>query len=207
MTAKRKILSKWRYPRSEILEKVFPSGKPPFAPFPTVTNLLNANFCSAAIYHDLIHGIDNAILVDYHLKGRGNLFHEFIAHLKLSLQNRVIRLSGYDIRTQQDMIQNLFLSFARGRGFDINAISDIWKQYIEPWVRRKLQNGELESISSEDQLFFEISIANPRTPFPTDGGKRHYPLRGRVDEIDLTRKQIIERTIRESASGNEPPLL
>lgn len=207
MTAKRKILPKWGYPRKEILKKVFPSGKPPFAPFPTVTNLLNANFCSVAIYHDLIHGNGNALLIDYHLRGQGALFHEFIAHLKLSLQNRVIRLSGYDIRTQQDMIQNLFLNFARGRSFDIDAISDIWKQYVEPWVRRKLQNGELESISSEDQLFFEISIANPYTPFHTNGGKRNYPLRGRADEIDLTRKRIIERTIKESTSGNDPPIL
>jgi hypothetical protein len=32
-------------------------------------------------------------------------------------------------------------------------------------------------------------------------------LRGRIDEIDLTRRRIIERTIRDSSSEGEPPLL
>jgi len=208
MTAKREPLSRWRYPsRDALLGDVFPSGRPPFAPFPTITNLLNANLCPVAIYHDLIHGIDNALIGQYPFKRRGDLFHKFIAHFKLLLKSRKFELSGYDKQAQVGMIQDLFLRFSQRRGFYIDESSDIWRFYIESWVQRKLQNGELENISKDDQIFFELSISSSHVPFPLDNGVRHYPLRGRMDEVDLTRKRIIERTIKGSPSDAEPPLL
>ena len=209
MTVRREPLARWRYPSNDcLLGNVFPSGRPPFAPFPTVTNLLNANLCPVAIYHDLIHGIDNALIPQYGKeKQRGELFHKFIAHLKLSLKNRSFRLSGYDIQSQLGMVQDLFLRFSHRQGFSTDEASEILRIYIEPWVRRKLQNGELESISEDDQLIFELSVGNARVPFYLGNGKRHYPLRGRVDEIDLTRKRIIERTMKGTPSDTEPPLL
>ena len=209
MTARREPLARWRYPNRNCLwENVFPSGKPPFAPFPTVTNLLNANLCPVAIYHDLIHGIDNALISQYGKeKQRGDLFHKFVAHLKLSMKNRSFRLSGYDIQSQWGMVQEQFLQFSQRHGFSIDESSDILRDYIEPWVRRKLQNGELESISEDDKIIFELSIGNTRVPFSLEGGLRHYPLRGRIDGIDLTRKRLVERTIKGTPSDTEPPLL
>ena len=63
MTVERHPLPRWRYPRNEVLRnQVFASGRPPFTPFPTVTNLVNANLCPVALYHDLIHGIENALV-------------------------------------------------------------------------------------------------------------------------------------------------
>ena len=209
MAVTREPLARWRYPSHDcLLGNVFPSGRPPFAPFPTITNLLNANLCPVAIYHDLIHGIDNALIPQYGKeKQRGDLFHKFIAHLKLSLKNRSFRLSGYDIQSQLGMVQERFLQFSQRQGFSIDESSDILKDPIEPWVGRKLQNGELESISEDDQLIFELSVGNARIPFYLGKGKRHYPLRGRVDEIDLTRKRLIERTMKGTPSDTEPPLL
>jgi len=209
MTAKHEPLARWRYPIHDcLLGSVFPSGRPPFAPFPTITNLLNANLCPVAIYHDLIHGIDNALIPQYGKeKQRGDLFHKFIAHLKLSMKNRSFILSGYDIQSQLGMVQDRFLQFSQRHGFYIDESSDILRYHIEPWIRRKLQNGELESISEDDQLIFELSVGNARIPFYLGKGKRHYPLRGRVDEIDLTRKRLVERTIKGNPLDTEPPLL
>ena len=208
MTARREPLTRWRYPDTATLSSVFPSGRPPFAPFPTITNLLNANLCPAAIYHDLLHGIESALMEQYPIeRRRGELFQEFIAHLKFSLRNRTLSLTGLDIQTQQGRIRSLFFGFAQSQGFSTNAASDLWRLYIEPWVRRKLQNGELINISPDDQFFFEISVANHRVPFSLNNGIRNYPLRGRVDEIDFTNGRIIERTIRGASSDNAPPML
>lgn len=208
MTAKREPLARWRYPsRDCLLGNEFPSGRPPFAPFPTVTNLLNATLCPVAIYHDLIHGIDNALIPQYGKeKQRGDLFHKFITHLKLSLKNGSFKLSGYDIQSQLGMIQDLFLRFSHRQGFSTDEASDILRLYIEPWVRQKLQSGELENISEADKFIFELSMGNARVPFSLGRGKRHYPLRGRIDEIDLTRKRLVERTIKGTPSDTGPPL-
>ncbi|GAI17474.1 unnamed protein product, partial [marine sediment metagenome] len=105
------------------------------------------------------------------------------------------------------MVQERFLQFSQRHGFTIDESSDILRNHIEPWVRRKLQNGELESISDDDQLIFELSVGNARIPFHLEKGKRHYPLRGRVDEIDLTRKRLVERTIKGTPLDTESPLL
>lgn len=92
--AREEALSRWSFPRDKVLRgEVFPSGNPRFAPFPTVTNLLNAIFCPVAILHDLLHGRDYALIGEVgkanyeikEIKRRGELFHKFIAYLKLSL--------------------------------------------------------------------------------------------------------------------------
>jgi len=144
MTAKREPLPRWRYPsRNCLLGTEFPSGRPAFTPLPTVTNLLNANLCPVAIYHDLIHGVDNALIPQYGKeKQRRDLFHKFISRLKLSLKNRTFILSGYDIQSQLGMVQDLFLCFSHRQGFSTAEASDILKLYIEPWIRRKLRSGE-----------------------------------------------------------------
>lgn len=208
--ARGEALSRWSFPRDEVLHgEVFPSGNPRFAPFPTVTNLLNAVFCPVAILHDLLHGRDYALLgeADYEIKKRGELFHKFIVHLKLSLMNSTLRLYNHDISTQETKINQLFHRIAQPYGFDFNARSELWNDYIGPWVRHKLQDKELQSISVDDEIFFEISVANFYIPFSYKDGKRSYPLRGRIDELDIKRKRIIERTIKGSLSNDKPPAL
>ena len=209
MTVERHPLPRWRYPRNEVLRnQIFASGRPLFAPFPTVTNLVNANLCPVALYHDLIHGIENALVRGdlRTVKRRGELFHNFVVYLKLSIKNGDFELKG-DIPSQVSSIQNMFLRFSQSQGFQISESNDIWRLYVRPWVERKLENGELQSITSNSQIFFEISIANSHVPFPLKSGVRNYPLRGRVDEIDLTRGRIIERTIRGGRDDDFPPFL
>lgn len=207
MAVRREPLARWRYPDTHTLHGVFPSGRPTFAPFPTITNLLNANLCPRAILHDLLHGIEDALIPQYGKeKQRGELFHKFIAYLKLSLRNSNLSITGSNIQTQQERIRTLFFKFAQSQGFSTNESNDLWRNYVEPWVRRKLQNGELVNISPDSEFFFEISVANYRVPFQLGDGIRHYPLRGRIDEIDFTDRRIIERTIRGTSSDNNPPL-
>ena len=78
MTAPREPLYRWRFPRNELLEgRIFPKDNPPFGPFPTVTDILNANLCPRALYHSLFHGFDNSLSA-YSFDGinRGNIFHK-----------------------------------------------------------------------------------------------------------------------------------
>ena len=210
MTAKRPTLSRWSFPRPSLLREVFPSGKPPFAPFPTITDLLNAEFCPVAILHSLLHGRDYALLGGadfYEIKKRGELFDNFISHLKLALMKGKLKLSNHDISTQESKIVSLFHPFSKPYGFNFNACSEIWSRYIGPWVRRKLENKELQNILADRETFFELSIGNSHIQFPYENGKRSYPLRGIIDEIDMKRKRIIERTIKEASSDDRPPTL
>lgn len=208
MTAERQPLTRWRFPtRDTLLGKVFPSGKPPLGPFPTVSNVMNASLCPVAIYHDLLHGIGNALVGQYTSERRGDLFQNFIAHLKSSIRGRTFKLSGYDAQAQQGMIQALFIRFSQRHQFSIDESSDIWRIHVSPWVSRKLESRELQSISEGDQIFFELSVSNHRVIFPLDTGERNYPLRGRIDEVDLTRRRIIERTIKGEPSDTGAPLL
>ena len=207
MAVERYPLARWKYPRTEVIEnQVFASSRPPFAPFPDVRHLINACFCPVALYHDLLHGIRYAVMGRLPWEGRGELFHSFVADLKLSIRNGDLELRG-DIPFQQQTIQNRFLEFTQSQHIPLSASNDIWRRYIEPWTRRKLQNNELQSISSDIQFFFEVSVANSRIPFPLNGGVRNYPLRGRIDEIDLSHSRIIERTSIGERDAEQPPLL
>jgi hypothetical protein len=77
-----------------------------------------------------------------------------------------------------------------------------WKQYIDVWIRRKF--SELAGLKSDSLNFFELTVANTKTPFKTpDGGARNYPLTGRIDEIDIKGKRIIERTLRANLSPKD----
>jgi len=205
MTARRETLSRWSFPRDDILQgEVFPSGNPRFAPFPTVTDLLIADFCPVAALHNLLHGRDYALIgeASYEGKRRGDLFHKFIAHLKLSLIKGKIKLPNYDLCLEFDRFAD-----TERYGFDFNARSDLWRRHVGPWVSRKLENRELQNISSNDEVFFELSVANYYVPFPYRGNKHSYPLKGRIDEIDIKRKRIIERTIKGSFDDEQPPQL
>lgn len=196
-------LSKWSYPQTDALQgETFPSGNPKFCPFPTVTNLLLAKFCPVALLHDLLHGRDYALLgtPDPEIKRRGDLFHKFIAHIKESLIKGELKLSGYDI-------SQLFHPFAEKYGFKFNARNDLYRRYIGPWVERKFEELKNISQSDRDKFFFEISVANYYVPFPYKDGKKSYPLEGRIDEIDIKNKRIIERTIKGFKEDTEPPAL
>lgn len=202
MTAR--IPVSWRKPRREWLKPggIYPSGEPPFDIFPTVNDIIVAYFCPRAILHRLFHGIDrNPALKEG--KGEGDLYHRFIAFLKSSIVSR--RLPKLDL----GIIRQEFLRF----GGEREDLVGIWDSYLEPWNRAPaLSEGrnrldELNRISPDERIFFEVTVASERVPFHCEGRRLTYPLRGVIDEIDLDRQLIIERTIRGGPEDQRPPEL
>jgi hypothetical protein len=189
---------RWRRPDKEVLlNRVFPTGKPPFDPFPTVTEVSNAYFCPLAAYYDLWYNINYALEPNpFKFKGAGDTFQQFIAQLKTSIINgERIPEGPRGIWWIRDRFENL------GDQTDHR----IWEFYLEPWSGRKIE--ELRKIQYKANIFFEVTVSSSYIPFLFDeGGHSTYPLFGRIDEIDIDGKRIIERTIKRSNDGN-PPLL
>ncbi len=186
--------------------EVFPEGQPPFGPFPTVTRLTNTNLCPVALYHGLFHGLDNA-LIKYPESGRGEIFRGFCAYIKWAVANGTLDISGTNAPVSVTIARDEFRSFCRRQGIVSGGeIDNIWRFYVEPWITRKIQQGEFDSLADED-IYFELSVASSRVPFDLGDGIRHYPLRGGIDELNLTRRILTARTIREPVSQREPPFL
>ncbi len=206
MTAEREPLQRWRYPKQDVVEgNVFPEGAPPFGPFPTVTMLMNANLCPVALSHALFHGLDNA-LIRYPQSRRGEVFHGFCAFIKWAAAKGTVQIDSENTTTSVARAQHEFRPFCRGLGLASGEIDTVWRLYAEPWLTRKIEHGEFDSLENED-VYFELSVASGKVPFELGNGLRHYPLRGRIDELNLTKRTLIERTIREPISEDDPPLL
>lgn len=183
----------WRRPEREVLiENRYKYSRPPFDPFPTVTNIINASKCPVAILHDILHGVDDAMIPGGKY-GLGILYQNFIAHLKLSAAKKDIP-SASDIRYRFEM-------FARNE--KDRTKTDCWRYYLEPWHSKRLVNLS----EANDNIFFELSVANAYVPFKLEDKNPTYPLRGRIDEIDLKNRRIIERTIKGGRVDQSPPPL
>jgi hypothetical protein len=209
MTVTRTPLKSWRYPEKNCLNgNVFPSGRPKFGPFPNVTDLMNASLCPVAIYHDLLHGLDNALIKPYGLENRtGDLYHGFINSLKTSLIKKDFRVEGYEFQSQVGMIRDQFFIFARTKKFPEESIAEVYNKFVDPWVKRNLEKNHLQSLSPSARIFFEMTLGNAKIPFDLDQGVRNYPLHGRIDEIDLDQEKLIERTLKGKMDDEIPPLL
>lgn len=196
-------LRKWMRPTQQALKgKVYHSGRPKFYPFPTVTNLINATLCPVAVLHDLLHGVDwAAISSPQWLQGEGNLFHDFTAFLKSLIIKEELQPTGVN------EVRYEYISWARRIATD--ARDRCWNHYLEPWSRRKFE--ELLQIDRGARIFFEIFVANAYVDFPSGKSSysypRTYPLRGKIDEIDIDNKKLIERTIKGRSSDENPPRL
>jgi len=191
-------LKRWTRPKKDDLEETYPSGQPPFYPFPTVSNVVNAAFCPVAIYHDFLHGTyqDVTSSPTWKMQGVENLFHQYIAHLKSTKAKGELDLTGID-RVRQDF----FYSFSRNYKPERSRDS-CWNYYLEPWIYRKFK--ELVEIRKEAFHLFEITVSNAYVDF-VHRGKLTYPLLGVCDEIDIDNKRIIERTIKGMYNDDHPP--
>jgi hypothetical protein len=189
----------WRRPRRDQLERggIYPSGEPPFDPFPTVTDVMSANFCPVSILHMLLHGIDRSplLIVRRGMGGAGDLYHNFIAFLKSSIVTGRLRTLNPGI------IRREFFQFGRNEGLD--TLNRIWSSYLEPWSLNRL--NELSTTSLNERVFFEVTVASEYVPFRREGQILTYPLRGVIDEVNLDRRLIIERTIMGGPDDQSPP--
>jgi len=185
----------WQRPRIDVLLKEqYKQDEPPFDPFPTVTNILNAEFCPVASLHDLLYGFQNAMIVPGNYPV-GNLFHRYIAHLKSSI------IEGKRLPNINEILYD-FDEYSRNEDGKTRRAGQL---YVEPWIQRKYK--EFDDIKRNGNIFFEVSIANVYVPFRLHEGTRSYPIRGIIDELDLDRKRIIERTIKGDVEDEFPPPL
>jgi len=189
----RAIPVSWRRPEREVLlEDRYKYSRPPFDPFPDVTNVVNAAKCPVAILHDILHAIEDATIPGGKY-GLGVLYQRFIAHLKLSAARKDFP-STSDVRYRFEM-------FARDENDKTKA--DCWRYYVEPWCSARLDRLQ----EANENIFFEVSVANAYVPFKFESKNPTYPLRGRIDEIDLKNCKIIERTIKGRRADQSPPPL
>lgn len=191
-------LSKWPRPdHKTLMEKKYKQGNPKFAPFPQVTNVMNAALCPIAILHDILHGIDDALL-NYTSSplNVGNLFHEFVAHLKSKIAEGRQYTSLQNIRYEYEM-------FARSQ--PDNVKNDCWRYYLERWCQNKLT--ELRNIPKNANIFFEVYVANAYVPFLGSRKRTTYPLLGVIDEMNFEDSKLIERTIKGKPRDADPPKL
>jgi len=184
-------ISRWSWPRNEVLrEKIYKADRPPFGFFPNVTTIINFALCPVAGVFDLFYGIDNALIEPYVEIGVGRIFHQFVSHLKSSLKRK-------ECSCNIEGIKRLYDNFTSREDPEIR--DKCWRMYIYRWVDRKLR--ELIEINQDTKIYFEVHCM---TEVKIDGGNCTYPLRGRIDELDMTNKRVIERTILRSEDNNPP---
>ena len=191
----------WRLPKPEVLKgDVFEADEPPFDPFPTVTLLVKTAFCPLAMVHELFHGLSCSIVdeeveaVARSRRGIGKYFHLLTALIK--------HLVGEgDIQATPSAIFQQIEIEARSYGLNRQEIRDLG-YYIRPWVQNRIIDGDL---ASNKDTYFEVQVAS-KVQFRSAGATISTYLLGKIDELDLRRNRIIERTTRGEAGSPNPPL-
>jgi hypothetical protein len=123
----------------------------------------------------------------------GELYHEVLAIFKAEIASR---------RRSPNEIWNLFYEFCSDKGLDEASERNL-RQYVSYWLRRKRENLE-HFWQQRPKFFFEIHIASTAVTF---GRGTRFPIHGIIDELDITNKRLIERTIRGSENDRDPPFL
>ncbi|RLI84666.1 MAG: hypothetical protein DRP01_07765 [Archaeoglobales archaeon] len=194
----------WRRPRREWLRPggLYPLGMPPFDPFPTVSDVIAADFCPYACVHRLLHGVQGSptITGETGLERAGDLFHQFIALVKsLIVSGRLRRLTPGTLRREFEEFMG-HLGTRYPHGVDSQRL---WDNYVRPWCERKLD--ELNEIEVGARLFFEVDTSSAYVRFEHGDRSFSYPLKGRIDELNLDEEVIVERTIVGTPYDESPP--
>lgn len=185
----------WRRPqRKYLLEQEYRRGPPRFDPFPSVYDVIDATLCPVAIVHKFFHGFRGAFRGPIlERAGIGELYHELIAYIKTEI--------SLGRRSPGDAM-NMFYEFCERRRLDEETESSL-RSYFSYWLVRK--RDELEDIwNRRHTILFEVHVASINVTFGT--GTR-VPLHGVIDEIDITNKRVVERTIRGSEIDRNTPIL
>lgn len=193
---RRQPLRAWKWPRQEhLLGGVYRRGAPPFDPFPSIQDVVDAVLCPVTVVHRAYHGLHGALTGPRGIsEGIGEHFHEFISILKND-----IALG----RRRPDDALSLLRTYCSWRGLDAET-EHILRQYLSYWLRRKRESLD-ELWNRGAGIFFEVHIASINVKF----GRREvrYPIHGLIDEIDIVDKKIVERTLRGNESDGAPPFL
>jgi len=170
---------RWKVPDREVLEGVYPEGKPPFHPFPTVTEVVYAGFCPRAAYHYFLHALDPFRPWGRREMWDGERYHNLICLLEQRMAE------GGKVTWQEVEGLGVELFGPNWKGLKPN-VQDWWKK-VRP--ARGIRKGE--------ELFFELWVAGK---VEVEGISGLF-LRGKVDEIDKTKKVIVERTTKDKETA------
>jgi len=193
----RQFLPRWRWPKEKHLrEEVYRHGEPPFDPFPSVQDVIDATLCPFAIFHKIYHGQRGALVGLKEQEGgiqTGNHFHRFIAYLKTEIARG---------KADSNSVGRLFDKYCHREMIDSETRRSL-DGYLRHWLSRK--KDELREIEDQKpRVFFEVHVASINVRFKR--GVR-FPLEGIIDEIDVANRRIIERTLRGREDDDTPPFL
>lgn len=184
----------WRVPSDEVLREAYERGLPPFDRFPTITELAKA-YCSRAVLNAVFWGRNAMAPEDLAgPRGLGVYYHMLIGALRRALSARgSFRLPPGPLSA----IKTRARHFAEDERRKLSIPEAVWTQLLGlyfTYIGRKVK--ELRGLSNQI-LLTEVDVINPKCRFVWEGHVRHYPLRGRLDEVNLTTGTIIERTTEE----------
>ncbi len=160
---------RWNPPDDSILDgDVYPEDEPPFDMFPSVTEIVATTFCPRAGYRLLIQALNPFTERGFPAK-IGQLYHMCIAWLKRYISgSSAISLSSLDEI--------------------LTGIAGTNTRYIRRDVK-KWWRTHRAFVEKGDIYFFEMYVS----------GEIRFShgncfVRGKIDEIDITNKKIVERT-------------
>ena len=192
----RQPLRAWRWPRREhLLEQVFRRGPPPFDPFPSIQDVIDAVLCPVTVVHRMYHGLHGALSGPREIaEGVGRHFHRFVSILKSNIALGGERLDPFTLLRRYCSMERL----------DADSESHL-RRYLSYWLRRKRESLK-ELRGQGPRIFHEVHVSTINATFGEERGVR-YPIHGVIDEIDTISKRIVERTLRGDEDDPNPPFL
>jgi hypothetical protein len=193
----RQPLRVWRWPRQEhLLEQVFRRGPPPFDPFPSIQDIVDAVLCPVTVVHRTYHGLHGALSGPRGIaRGEGDHFHRFVSILKSNIALGKRRL---------DEAFSLLRMYCSMEGLDADSESNL-RRYLSYWLRRKRDSLD-ELWGQGPRIFHEVHVSTINATFREKRDVR-YPVHGVIDEIDTINKRIVERTLKGNENDSNPPFL
>ena len=169
----------------------YPQGRPPFDPFPEATQMCQSD-CPIKIFNILIRG-GRPRTREYGPPWIGQSYHEAIVELKSHIISEPSLVSGGVVNVI-DRLESLSQGIVRRVTESRRGTPEYERTYskVRQYIKRKARTEELQSVPDEEHRF-ELSVTNPYTHFESDGFSYTYPLRCRIDELNLSTGQLIER--------------
>jgi hypothetical protein len=160
--------------------------------------MVKTAFCPLLAVHEMFHGLSSP-LVDPEAETRvyhaGELFHQLAAEVK-------VEVGSGRLPPSVDAIMPEVLKAAAMRARQRTEIKDV-EYYIRPWIASRLREGNL---AAGTKTLFEVQVIG-WVKFSADSESLTAPVVGRIDELDLERNRLVERTTRGEKNSPNPPLL
>jgi hypothetical protein len=193
------FVSRWRRPSSQLLagERTI-GGYPPFDPFLTASMLWETHLCPVAAIHELLHGRSVHPGGGSHRRPiqtmSGEAWHRYIGSLRLRIasQQPPFQTLPSDVTHALAVIHHDFEEWGQDQ-LPYAIREESWRELIEPYIRTRLQKGQLSAIVGH-VLLPEVTVGSTEVEISLGTGRRTYSIEARVDELNLSLGAAIERT-------------